>query len=560
METKSTNFLKLLKEKKYSLIVSIIENELEEKDKTPGILNLCGVSRMLGGKSPAAVKSAIQDFKNSCLKETVTEKLFDPLKNLINASVIHFDNEFRDNENELKKNFFDDIYFLYEKNKSFFETNKDLMYNFSKVIVRTSDTETIIKHYKKVFDLSSNIDALISSIFFRNYIFGWDQEEFLNNSKKISDLVTTHKNDVLEKIINNKNDKLNIAFISSDIRGKHSVVYFLKTVINFYDKKKYNIFIYNNNLKKDDTIKEFEDKVFNIYEIRNLKDIDVINKIRKDKIDIIIDLNGLTSDHRLTLFKNRVAPIQISWCGYPNTTGLSGMDYLIADRNLIKPDEEKYYSEKIIYLPEIWNCHYGYDSKREFNSAPSISKKFITFGSFNNFRKINDDVIEVWSEILKKVKNSKLILKTSFPISTERFKEKFEKYGVLKSVIILPFKKNFLNHLEIYKDIDIGLDTFPYNGVTTSFEAIWMGVPVVTMKGQNLNSRCGESINKNANLASLIGNDKEDYIKKAVNLALNEEELIKIRKNIYDNVSKTPLFDKKKFSDGFFSSLEKLYN
>ena len=101
----------------------------------------------------------------------------------------------------------------------------------------------------------------------------------------------------------------------------------------------YNIFIYNNNLKKDDTIKEFEDKVFIIYEIKSLKDIEVINKIRIDKIDIIIDLTGLTSDHRLTLFKNRVAPIQISWCGYPNTTGLSGMDYLIADRNLIKRDK-----------------------------------------------------------------------------------------------------------------------------------------------------------------------------------------------------------------------------
>ena len=107
------------------------------------------------------------------------------------------------------------------------------------------------------------------------------------------------------------------------------------------------------------------------------------------------------------------------------------------------------------------------------------------------------------------------MLKTSFPISTERFKEEFDKYGVLESVIILPFKKKFSNHLETYKDIDIALDTFPYNGVTTSFEAIWMGVPVVTMKGHNLNSRCGESINKNANLVSLIGNDKEDYIKKA---------------------------------------------
>ena len=169
-------------------------------------------------------------------------------------------------------------------------------------------------------------------------------------------------------------------------------------------------------------------------------------------------------------------------------------------------------------------------------------------------------VIEVWSMILKKVKNSKLMLKTSFPILTERFKKRFDEYGVLNSVTILPFKKKFANHLEIYKDIDIALDTFPYNGVTTSFEAIWMGVPVVTMKGYNLNSRCGESINKNANLSSLIAEDKEDYVKKAVSLAQNEKELLTIRKNLFENVIETPLFDGKKFCDSFFSSLEKIYN
>ena len=152
------------------------------------------------------------------------------------------------------------------------------------------------------------------------------------------------------------------------------------------------------------------------------------------------------------------------------------------------------------------------------------------------------------------------MLKTSFPISTERFKKRFNEYGVLNSVTILPFKKKFDNHLEIYRDIDIALDTFPYNGVTTSFEAIWMGVPVLTMKGYNLNSRCGESINKNANLSSLIAEDKEDYVKKAVSLAQNEEELFTIRKNLFENVIETPLFDGKKFCDSFFSSLEKIYN
>ncbi len=563
MIEEKTNFLELLKEKKYSLIVSIIENKISEKDKTPGLLNLCGVARMLSEKSNDVIRLAIKDFKNSCLKETVTEKLFDPLKNLINASVILFDNEFRQNENELEKNFFDDIYFFYNNNKSFFEKNSDLMHNFSKVVARTSDTGTVAKHHKKVFELDSNTDAFISSIFWRNYNYGWGQEEYFNNLKKINDLVPLYNKDELEQIINVKNEKLNIAFISSDIRGKHSIVYFLKSVINFYDKKKYNIFIYNNYNsfpQENKTIKEFENKVSKILDIKTLKDTEVINRIRKDKIDIVIDLNGLSSDHRLSLFKNRVAPVQISWCGYVNTTGLNEIDYLIADKNLIKPPEEKYYSEKIIYLKDIWNCHCGFDGVREFNLMPFTKKKFITFGSFNNFRKINDDVIEVWSMILKKVKNSKLMLKTSFPISTERFKKRFDEYGVLNAVTILPFKKKFANHLEIYKDIDIALDTFPYNGVTTSFEAIWMGVPVVTMKGYNLNSRCGESINKNAKLSSLIAENKEDYVKKAISLAQNEKELLTIRRKLFENVLETPLFDGKKFCDNFFSSLEKIYN
>ena len=140
------------------------------------------------------------------------------------------------------------------------------------------------------------------------------------------------------------------------------------------------------------------------------------------------------------------------------------------------------------------------------------------------------------------------------------YKEKFNKYGVLKSVTFLPFKKDFDNHLDVYKEVDIALDTFPWNGVTTSFEAIWMGVPVITMKGYNFNSRCGESINKNSNLENLIAENKKDYIEKVVSLSQDINELERIRKNIYENALKSPLFDQKRFSNHFFSSLEKIYN
>ena len=189
---------------------------------------------------------------------------------------------------------------------------------------------------------------------------------------------------------------------------------------------------------------------------------------------------------------------------------------------------------------------------------PLESNKFITFGCFNNFRKINEDVIEVWSKILKYTKNSKLLLKTSIATSREFYKQKFNKYGVLESIIFSDYNKNLNDHLNEYKKIDIALDTFPWNGVTTSFESIWMNVPVIVMDGYNFNSRCGFSINTNLKLPDLIAKNKEDYINKAVSLAQDKEMLLKIRKNLFEKVINSSLFDKKKFSDEFFSSLEKI--
>ena len=152
------------------------------------------------------------------------------------------------------------------------------------------------------------------------------------------------------------------------------------------------------------------------------------------------------------------------------------MDYLLADRNLIRPEEEKYYSEKIIYLPNIWNCHSGYPYERSESLMPMETNNYITFGSFNNFRKINEEVIETWSSILKTVKNSKLLLKTSIATSKEFYQKKFDDYGVLKFITFSDYNKSFKDHLNEYKKIDIALDTFPWNGVTTTLESIWMNV------------------------------------------------------------------------------------
>ena len=347
--------------------------------------------------------------------------------------------------------------------------------------------------------------------------------------------------------------------MSSDIKNYHSITYFLKTLLQNYNKKKFKITIISNSKEKDETLKFFETLVDECLEINSLKDKEALQIIRKKNFDIIIDLMGVTSTNRMVLFKNRIAPIQISWLGYCNTTGLNEMDYIFADINTIKKNEESLYSEKIIYLSKIWNCHSGFELKRQKNPSPLLKNKFVTFGSFNNFNKLNENVLNVWSQILKEVKNSKLILKSSILMQTDIIKSIFKKNGVLQSVLFNE-KKIFSEHLGLYNKVDIALDTFPYNGVTTSFESIWMGVPVLTMRGFNFNSRCGESINKNINLENLIAQDEKDYITKAVNLSNNEELLIDVRDRVYNNALSSALFDSVNFVKEFFDTLEKIYN
>ena len=560
MSKQTVNFLGLFKEKKYSKIISIIEDKLNENQRTPGLLNLKGVCRMMLSKSNDIIKLAIDDFRNSYHKETNKKKSIEQIKNLINASVIFFDNEFTKNENALNGNFFQEINSIYEENKELFENNLDLMKTILKVFRRTSNVKNIIKYLEKIIQLDPDPDAMASYNYFNNYLYDWSQSDFLDNAKKLNGKLSLYNSDELINLKTKKDNKINLGFVSSDIRSKHSVTYFLRSIMSNYNNNSFKIFLYHNHNVEDDTTKEFENYASKTQRISKLKDQEVINMVRKDGIDIIVDLNGFSSNHRLALFKNRLAPIQILWCGYTNTIGLKEMDYLIVDKNLIKPTEENLYNEKVIYLPSIWNCHSGYKQDRKENDTPSKKNQFITFGSFNNFKKINDEVIEVWSQILKKVKNSRLMLKTSVATSQELYEEKFNKLGVLSSITFLKYNKNFDDHLNEYKKIDIALDTFPWNGVTTSFEAIWMNVPVIVMDGYNFNSRCGSSINKNLNLTSLIGKNKEDYVNKAVSLAQNQQMLLNIRKDLFKNAMKSPLFDQSKFSKDFFSSLEKIYN
>ena len=289
---------------------------------------------------------------------------------------------------------------------------------------------------------------------------------------------------------------------------------------------------------------------------REKTDQEIINIIQNFKIDILIDLSGLWSFNRISIFNTRICPLQLSWLGYNNSTGLKEVDFILADVNTVK-EEEEYYGPKIYKLPKIWNSHCGFKLKRYFNELPLKRNGYFTFGSFNNFMKINEEVLDVWVNILKKVKNSKLILKSSFYVGEDVIRKKFDNVGLGDSIEILKKTKrnDFSSHINNYDKIDMCLDSFPFNGVTTTIEALWKNVPVVTKAGFNFNSRCGESILKNANIDDFIANNNEEYINKAVFYANNIDKLEDVRKKLFEEIEKSSLFDTKGFSSVFCKAL-----
>ncbi len=551
---------RLFIEKKYEEVIKTSENFFQ-KDQIPTfILNLLGVSNLLKKiKDEKSVLVALSYFEKSHLQAKNKIEGLDGLINLIRTSIMHLNNPRLHDEI---------IFFLskakkfYLKSEKYYDKNENFLIFGSDLFKYLLDHEKQKEILQRLINLNTNSKVIRSRYLFdKNYNYEWSQKNHHQKAVENSKFLPKFE---ARKIIHesNKNNKIKIGVVSSDLRSFHPLTFFIKPTFENFDKNSFECHAFSfarrdiKDVSQNDLIKCF-DRWHDLHLYENQK---AINYIQDQKIDILIDIMGFTSAKRIEIFNTRVCKTQISWLAYCNTLGFDTVDYLFADHNVIYKDEEQYYSEKIVRLPEIWNSHSGFKIERNFNSSPINENKFITFGSFGNFRKISDDTIEVWSSILKNIQGSKLILKSSINFHTEHLIRKFEKYGVRDKIKI--YKrfdfKDIKSHLNLYKEIDIGLDTFPYNGVTTTFEALWMGVPVITMKGYNFNSRCGESIIKNSGFNSLICADKKDYVERAIHFSKNINELNELRLNIYKKILDTPLFNNKKFSVQFFDTLKQI--
>jgi predicted O-linked N-acetylglucosamine transferase (SPINDLY family) len=291
--------------------------------------------------------------------------------------------------------------------------------------------------------------------------------------------------------------------------------------------------------------------------------MNVINKIRKDGIHVLVDLSGHSEKNRLPIFINKPAPVQVSWAGYPGSTGIAEIDYLIGDPFVTPENMNGHFTEKIFRLPNIWVCFTAPDFDVQISDLPVIKNGYVTFGSFNHLSKINDEVISLWSKILKSIPKSKIFLKTK-QLNNSYLKEKiiskFKENGINLNSIILEEGTSRSKLLNSYNKVDIALDPFPYSGGVTSLEAIWMGVPVLTKKGFKFASRTTESIIHNSGMSDWVANDENEYVKKAIKFSTNLELLTGINKSLRQVALESPLFNSTLFAKQLNNAFWEMWN
>lgn len=536
----------LYKQKKYSKLETIVE-KLKNLNNLPSSLQMTyAVSKALNPKSKTI------DYEKSAF---FFEKIFlndksnlEPLYNLIIVSL-------KINKYLILNKYLEDAH---QHNKN----DPKIIEGLSKTNFFLGNMVKATFYYEKLVNLfpnsSINWSKFLASI---NYHQNIQQKDYLNYCKKfdkIPKLFSPVKNKVLRK-----KKIINLGFLSPDFKT-HSVSFFLRDVLNNEQNKKFKLTAFSNLIPShyDNFTVHLKQKFNDWQDISDLSDKQFIELCIEKDIDILIDLAGFTTGNRVNALRARCAPIQVSWLGYCNSLGIQNMDYIISDKNLIKKGEENLYSEKVIYMQHIWNSLSKIKNLPEINLSITKNNKIFTFGSLSNFQKISQETIKVWSKILNN-SNSKLILKSSFNDSDDLKKNLLEKFlneNVSPHKIeIFDRVKNQKNHLEFYNKFNLTLDTFPYPGVTTSFESILMGKPFLTMRGNNFNSRCGESINMNLGLNNFIANDESDYYEKALKFFEEPQSIQKIGYDLRDYALNSPLLDVKSFSKNFYDKLYEIY-
>jgi len=326
--------------------------------------------------------------------------------------------------------------------------------------------------------------------------------------------------------------RLKVGYVSGDFH-RHSVAYFIEPILACHDKSQVELFGYYNNTRQDTHTARIAAHMDRWLACSALSDEQLAERIRADGIDILVDLSGHTSKNRLLVFARKPAPVQATYIGYPDTTGLSAMDYRITDAWLDPPGmTERFHSETLMRIPGGMAFRPDPEATA-VNALPALTSGEFVFASFNNLRKVNTAVIKLWARVLHAVPSARLMIGNVTDNSNkERLHGLFSHAGVGPDRLILQPKLSDTDYLAMHHRIDIALDPFPYNGTTTTMQTLWMGVPVITLAGSNAKSRCGVSLMSRVDLPEFIAQSEDEYVQCALKFANDLPALNEVRQSL----------------------------
>jgi protein O-GlcNAc transferase len=442
----------------------------------------------------------------------------------------------------------------FEKELERFPESLQVMTNLAFVMTKMGEASKAVKLYKEYVSKETNsVEAWNSLLMSAHYDTESSNEQLLNYAQEYSQNLYPTANNLSEIFDLSSLDpfktRLKIGFVSGDFKN-HPLIYFIKDLLLELNRFA-DIHCYCNN-KHDNQTTLLRMEVSRWRDVEKLSDAELTKKIRNDKIDILVDLSGNTPLNRLGVFAMRAAPVQVSWLGHAGPSGITNMDYILSNSDIVLSNEDQYYLEKPFRLDGIYAPFSPPQEEIIVEEAPCIKNKYVTFGCFNNFMKINSQTINTWIEIMKQVPNSKLYLRNEMLKDTafkEKLKNDFDQARINSNRLILEeYLYNRKNYMNEYNKIDIILDTFPACGVTTSNDALWMGVPIITLFGTRMSQRISASILKNIGLSELISTNQDEYINKAVNLSQDFNRIDRYKREIRDKYLKAEICNKEKFA------------
>ena len=466
--------------------------------------------------------------------------------------------------------------------------------NLGNLFNEAKRTEEAIKCYKKIIKINSKFDFLLGTLIHTKTILAdWEfitndlkelKYQIINNHKSSPPfpVLSFYKSPELQKIVSEiwikekfsikkylkpivkkkSNKKIRIGYYSADFYD-HVMSYLLINLFELHDKSKFEIIGFSLGPEKKDEMRDSISATFNeFHDVRLKSDAEIVTLSRDLNIDIAIDLMCFTQHNRFKIFLERCAPIQINFLGYPGTSGSDCMDYILADKTLIPKKFEKYYSEKIIFMPDTYKLdhpHRKVSDKNFTREELGLPKDGFVFCCFNQNYKITPDIFDIWMKILKHTKNSVLWLFENSKISSINLKKEAKTRNIDPSRIIFASRITQIEHIGRYKLADLFIDTLPYNAHTTACDGLWVGLPFLTLAGDSFASRVGASMLNAIDLPELITYTEKEYEKKAIELANNPNMLKKIREKLEKNKLSKPLFNAKLFTKNIESAYTKIY-